>query len=257
MIQVDDRLGSAQIAPMLKALGCEVELTRLSYGDVSWIGYGTNGDPVSCSVELKKIEDVIACIQSGRFAGHQLPGLLQCYDHVWLMVIDDYRPRQRDGVLEYRKEGRGGGMYWTESCGRQRTVYWRDVESWLMTMSIFGGIRIHKVPDYREAAIWIKMASNWFARDTHKSHKVLYGTKELFPDQALLLKPSLARRVAAQLPKIGEVRSASVAAHFKNLEQMVSASERDWCQIDGLGKSTAKTVYNAIHGNNDNGKENH
>ena len=234
---------------MLRTLGCEVELTRLSFGDVSWIGYGANGEPVSCATELKRIEDIIACIQSGRFAGHQLPGLLQCYDHIWLLVIDDYRPRARDGVLEYRKEGRNGGYYWSESCGRQRTIFWRDVESWLMTMAICGGIRVHRVPDYREAAMWIKNTANWFARDDHKSHRVIYGTKEIFGDSALLVKPTLARRVAAQLPGIAEVRSAAVAARFKTLDQMVNASEKDWRTVDGLGPGTARKIYQAIHQN--------
>ena len=221
----------------------------MAFGDAAWIGWGANGDAVSCGIEVKSIEDVIACIQSGRFAGHQLPGLLASYDHIWLLIVSDYRPRQRDGVLEYRKEGRGGGQYWAESCGRQRTIFWRDVESWIMTMAICGGIRIHKVPDYREAAIWLKMASNWFAREDHKSHKVIQGTKEMFPDQALLIKPTLARRVAAQLPGVAEVRSAAVAAKFRTLEQMVNASEKDWRSVDGLGPGTARKVYQAIHQN--------
>ena len=254
MIQVDDRLGSSQVAPLLRSLGCEVELTRLDYGDVSWIGYGVNGAVVSCTAELKRIEDVVNCIQSGRFAGHQLPGMLQCYDHVWLLIIDDYRPRPRDGVLEYLKEGRGGGKYWSESCGRQRTVYWRDVESWLMSMQILGGIRVHQEPDYDHAALWIKNTANWFNRDTHHSHEVVYGSKELFTDQALLLKPTLARRVAAQLPGVGSKRSAEVARVFATIEDMVKASPKDWAtKVDGIGKTTAHKIYGAIHGQNGNG----
>jgi ERCC4-type nuclease len=251
MLCVDNRAGSSKLIPLLKGLGCEVESGIYPYGDVNFLGYGANGDPVSVGVEVKSIEDVIACIQSGRFAGHQLPGLLQCYDHIWLLVVDDYRPRQRDGVLEYRKEGRGGGMYWSESCGRQRTVLWRDVESWLMTIQIMGGIRVHQEPDYMHAALWLKNTANWFARDEHKSHKVIYGTKEIFPDHALLLKPTLERRVAAQLPGIGEKRSADVARVFPTLEDMVKASPKDWAtKVEGIGKGIAQKVYTAIHHQN-------
>lgn len=250
MIQVDPRAGSAQMAPLLRKLGMDVELVQMPFGDVSWIGYGPNGAPVSCTAELKSIEDVVACIYSGRFAGHQLPGLIASYDYVWLLIVNEYRARQRDGVLEYYKPGRNGGHYWSESCGRQRLVMWRDVESWLMTCQIMGGIRIHQEPDYEHAACWIKMASNWFSRDDHKSHKVVYGSKELFADRALLTKPSLARRVAAQLPHVGEVRSAAVAARFHTVEAMVNASESDWRNVDGLGKETARKVYNIIHGLN-------
>lgn len=249
MIQVDNRAGSSQLVPLLRQLGCEVESTFLHFGDVSFLGYGANGDPVSVGVEVKSIEDCIACIQSGRFAGHQLPGLLQSYDHIWLLITSDYRPRARDGVLEYRKEGRGGGAYWSESCGRQRTVFWRDVESWLMSMAILGGIRIHRVPDYKEAALWLKMASNWFSRDTHHSHEVIHGSKEIFGDTALLVKPTLARRVAAQLPGIGTKRSAEVARVFHTLTDMVNASPKDWLKVEGVGRGIAQKVYDAIHRN--------
>lgn len=249
-IQIDNRAGSSQLAPLLRQLGVEVDLCQMAFGDAAFIGWGANGDAASFGIEVKSIEDCVACIQSGRFAGHQLPGLIASYDYVWLLVVDEYRPRQHDGVLEYRKPGRGGGMYWSESCGRQRTVLWRDVESWLMTCQIMGNIRVHQEPDYQHAALWIKMLSNWAAREEHKSHRVLYGTKSLFPDTALLLKPTLTRRVAAQFPGIAEIRSSAVAAKFTTLEKMVNATEKDWRQVEGIGAGTAKKIFNAIHGLN-------
>jgi ERCC4-type nuclease len=252
-IQIDKRAGSEKLIAPLRALGVEVEETILSYGDAAFYGYAANGAPASFGVECKSIEDVVACIQSGRFSGHQLPGLIASYDHVWLLITNEFRARQRDGVLEYRKEGRGGGQYWSESCGRQRTVFWRDVESYLMTCQIMGGIRVHRVSGYNDAALWLKLVANWASRDDHKSHKVVYGSKELFTDHALLIKPTLARRVAAQLPGIAEVRSAAVAAKFRTLESMVMASEKDWQTVDGLGAGTAKKIYSAIHGLNGNG----
>ena len=119
-----------------------------------------------------------------------------------------------------------------------------------MTMQICGGIRAHSVPDYRAAAAWLKMTANWFSRETHKSHKVIQGTKQMFPDQALLIKPTLARRVAAQLPGVAEVRSAAVADKFRTIEAMANATEKDWRNVDGLGPGTAKKIFNIIHGLN-------
>lgn len=97
--------------------------------------------------------------------------------------------------------------------------------------------------------MWIKNTVNWFSRAEHHSHKVMHGTKELFADQALLVKPTLARRVAAQLPGIGEKRSAEVAREFHTLEQMVNASAKDWLRVEGVGKGIATKVYQAIHQN--------
>jgi excinuclease UvrABC nuclease subunit len=68
------------------------------------------------------------------------------------------------------------------------------------------------------------------------------------------MKPTLARRVAAQLPGVGEVRSAEVARVFGTLESMVEASPKDWAtKVDGIGKTTAGKIYSAIHGQNGNG----
>jgi hypothetical protein len=195
-------------------------------------------------------------VVSKRYAGHQLPGLIASYDHIWLLIQGEWK-MGRNGELLQHREGRGGGMYWAEAGGGMKRWQWRDFENWINSVSILGGTRVHRVATWDDGAQWIKCLYNWYQRDSHHSVNVVYGTKTLFPDTALLVKPTLARRVAAQLPKIGEVRSAAVAAEFKTLERMVNASEKDWCRIDGLGKTTAKSVYNAIHGISINGKANH
>src|SRR5208282_4598500 len=251
-IQVDNRAGSAQLAPLLRSLGVEVELTQMPFGDVSFLGYGANGSPASFGIEVKSIDDCIACIQSGRFAGHQLPGLIQSYDHIWLLVVAEWRCGH-GGVLEYMKPGRNGGKYWTQACGGKQTWMWRDVESWLTTMQIMGGLRVHRVDNYQDAAAWIKLVSNWFAREEHKSHQVVYGGKELYADRALLVKPSLARRIAKELPFIGIKRSAEVARVFHTVEEIVAASPRDWMKVEGVGKGIAAKIYMALHQNGNSG----
>jgi len=254
MISIDDRQGSAQLFPLLQRLGCRVSLTRMDYGDVAWTGQGANGEPVSVGVECKSLDDVLACIISGRFAGHQLPGLIQCYDHVWLLVQGEWRARFRDGVLEQHRQGRNGGMFWMEAGGGQRRWMHRDLEAWLMSMQIMGGIRVKHVPDWEAGAQWLKTAYNWFQKGEHQSHMVMYGGKELYADQALLARPTLARRIAKELPGIGVKRSAEVARHFHTLQEMVDADIKEWMQIEGVGKGIASKIYKAIHSQNGNGK---
>jgi ERCC4-type nuclease len=229
----------------------QVELTQMPYGDVAWVGVGVDGMPSSVGVEMKSIHDCIACIQSGRFAGHQLPGLIQSYDHIWLLIEGVWRARPKDGVLEYLRTDHKGRQWWDAAGGGQRKWMWRDFQGWLMSMSVLGGLRVQQCQDWNDGAAWIKMAFNWFQRTEHKSAQVVYSGKQLYSDQALLIKPSLARRVAKELPKIGITRSAVVASRFKTVEEMVNASESDWRSIDGIGKDIAKTIYAAIHGYND------
>ena len=248
MISVDNRAGSAQMAPLLQGLGMQVELTQMSFGDVAWIGMGVDGAPASVGVEMKSLHDCIACIQSGRFAGHQLPGLIQSYDHIWLLVEGVWRARPRDGVLEYWHTDHKGRKFWDAAGGGNRKWMWRDFQGWLMSMSVLGGLRVQQCQDWPDGAAWIKMAYNWFQRPEHKSTQVVYSGKQLYSDQALLVKPSLARRIAKELPKIGITKSAAVADRFRTVEEMVNASVQDWQSIGGVGKGIAESVYAAIHG---------
>ena len=252
MIQVDDRAGSAQVAPLLKGLGVTASLTRLGYGDVAFLGNGPDGIPVNVGVEIKSPSDLISCIQSGRFAGHQLPGMIACYDHLYLLIVGEWRARIPDGVLEYRKPGHGGGMYWAEAGGGQRRWMWRDLEAWLMTMRVMGGVQVVAAVSYPMAAQWLKAAYNWYQRPEHKSHLVMYSGKNFASDVALLVKPSLARRVAAELPGIGEKKSALVAARFKSLDEMAGATVREWMGIEGIGKRMAEQIVRAVRGGGGN-----
>lgn len=253
MLSVDNRAGSAQMAPKLRKLGLEVELTQMAFGDVAFLGKAHRGDPVSVGLEIKSVDDCLACVTSGRYAGHQLPGLISSYDHIWLLIQGEWC-MGRSGELLQRREGRGGGQYWADAGGGKRRWMWRDFEGWINSVTILGGTRVHRVATWDNGAEWIKCLYNWFQRENHKSTQVVYGSKEIFADTALLVKPTLARRMAAQLPGVAEVRSAAVASRFKNLEMMVNASEKDWRTVDGLGAGTAKKVFNAIHGLNGSGK---
>ena len=247
MIQIDDRAGSQDIAPILRKLGVEVELCRMPFGDIAWTGVAQNQCPVSVGVELKSWPDVLACIQSGRFAGHQLPGLIKSYDHVWLLVFGELQIRSDGALMELRH-----GRYWAPIGGGRRLWLWREVEGWLLSMQLMGGMRVQRELDLERAALWTKTAYNWYQRSEHKSHQVVYSSKEIYADTAMLIRPSLARRVAKELPQVGLKRSKECAERFKTVYDMAMASEQDWAGllVDGgkrLG-SRGKQVYRAIRG---------
>ena len=261
MIQVDTRAGSAPLIPKLQRLGMEVEACRLDFGDIAWNGIGQGGLPVSVGVECKALPDLIASLTSGRWSGHQLVGMLNCYDHIWLLIEGEWRARYQDGMLMHHRHGPRGD-YWTEAGGGQRRWLARDLESWLMTQSVIAGVRVHRVNNWDDGCAWIKMAYNWYQKDFHQSHRKMYEGKQIYPDQALIQKPTLARRVAAQLPGVGDVRSASVAKVMHTMVEMVAASPEDWARIEiaerrggskRLGKVAGQKIYDVIH-RNGNGK---
>lgn len=253
MILVDSRAGSSDFYPVLKSLGLDTTLTMMPFGDVAWVGVGPDQMPVNVGVEIKKLDDALACLTSGRMAAHQLPGMIKSYDHVYFLLIGEYRARVRDGVMEQRRSHRDGrGEYWCESGGGQRRWMWRDFESWLLSMTIMGGMRLIKEPTVESAAQYLKVLYNWYQKDEHKSHLAMYTSKDLYSDSALLVKPPLVRRIAAELPQIGLSRSADVARVFKTVYDLAEAREDQWMDltVDG-GKRLGvrgSAVYNAIRG---------
>ena len=256
-ITIDPRAGSAQLEPLLRRRGVPVELGRLEFGDVAFCGTGPRGVPLTVTAEVKVLGDLLACIQDSRFSGHQLPGMLQTYDEVWLLVIGIFRARARDGVLEYQvQRGKSEGYWKDASHGRRRSFLWHDLQMWLHTLTHKAGVRVAIVDDYEMAANWVQVLHSWWTRgwDEHESHLAVYDSMrgELF-DRALLVRPSISRMIAAQLPNVGRTRSAAVAARFKSVADMVSASETDWASIDGIGKLSAQKIVRALHGGNGNG----
>ncbi len=253
MLLVDNRAGSSDFYPVLKSLGLDTQLTTMPFGDVAWVGVGPDQMPVNVGVEIKKIDDALACLTSGRLAAVQLPGMIKSYDHLYFLLVGEYRARARDGVMEQRREHRDGrGAYWCESGGGQRRWLWRDFEAWLLSMTIMSGMRLIKEPTLESAAQYLKVLYNWYQKDEHKSHLAMYTSKDLYGDTALLVKPPLVRRIAAELPGVGLTRSADVARQFKTVLEMAEASEDQWCDltVDG-GKRLGvrgSTVYRAIRG---------
>ena len=258
MIQVDDRAGSQNIIPLLRQRGYPVEATRLSFGDVAFNGVGVEGVPVAVGLELKSLGDIMACIQSSRYAGYQLPGMLQSYDQTWLLIIGVFRARARDGVLEYQQQRGKGEGYWKDaSHGRRRSFLWHDLQQWIFTMVNKANVKVAIVDDYTQATLFVGALYSWWSRgwDEHASHLALHDAMhdQLF-DRALLQRPSLTRMIAAQLPSVGRLKSANVAAKFRSVKAMVDASEKDWESIEGIGKGIAHRVFTALRGgSNGNG----
>jgi len=251
-IQVDDRAGSDRLGRYLKAKRQPVELCRLPYGDVAFQGNGPEGRPISVGVEYKIVTDALACIQDGRFAGHQLPGLLSTYEIPILLIEGITRPDPKDGLLQIRH---ARGFWYAAKTGRNQFMY-RDYQHWLMTLTFKAGIRILLSSDISDSAATIVSLFTWFtAKDwaDHKSHLALAGGPDL-RDAAILIRPSILRRVAAELPGIGFDRSALVARKFRSIQEMSMAGEEEWSSIPGIGPKTAKAVCAALSGVNNNGR---
>ena len=204
-------------------------------------------------MERKRIGDLISSIANGRLSGHQLPGLLNAYDVVYLIVEGVFKGDNIDDELLFSNNG--GKSFKRMTHGRQRWTregidhYFTTLESRLcinhrITTSAKGTAR---QLDYL-FRYWNKP---W---EKHSSHLALHkglnfkaaDRKVMFMPEALEA-PSLVRKISAELPGVGVQRSILVDKKFKSVREMYEASVEDW-KAAGFGKVTSKMAWEALHG---------
>lgn len=239
IIFIDQRRGSAELAPLIN----DSVLVQLEYGDCFWIGNGPNGD-VDIGVERKTVGDLINSISTGRLSGHQIPGLTSRYYRSYLIIEGRTRENACTGELEVEVRGK-----WTTLDRGGRRFSWKGMWAYLTTIETMTGITIRETENIRHTASLIKALHDWWQKpwDKHTGHLLMYKPRDRTAAMGMG-KPSLVRRVAAELPAIGWVRSRDVEKKFKTIKSMVDATVDDWRSIPGIGAVTAKTVVEAIHG---------
>ena len=230
MLLLDPRDGSRDYLEPLTSLGAQVICDQIDFGDVAFWGSGR-----AIGIELKKFDDMLQCITTGRFAGHQLPGLAETYDEAYLIVEGLWRPNPTDGVLEQFR----GGQWHPAGRGVRRWMY-RDFLAYLTTMEVKGGVRVQRTVNQNETARAILALYDWWQRfDEHRSHIALNRAGR---DAAIFVRPTLARRVACELDGVGLEKSSDVVAAFPTVRSMVNATEKDWKKVKGIGKTLAKRI---------------
>lgn len=236
-VLLDRRIGSKELSAPLLQLNVPFELTTLEFGDVALMGNGVDG-PVPVGIERKRIRDLANSLLSGRLVGHQLPGLMATYSHAWLVIEGHWR-EDTEGFVELP----AGKRKWFRMTPTMRA---RDLLAWILTIELRGGLHVRQTYDELETARFVAALAHWWTAKEwaeHKSHLALYQP----PDQSLFVKPSLVRRIAAELPGVGFDKSKAVERYFPTAFELIAADEREWLKIDGIGKTLAARIVGALH----------
>lgn len=173
----------------------------------------------------------------GRLTGHQLPGIVGAYSHSWLVVEGIYRTGDH-GLLE---TPRGKGR-WEPIQPRITTA---QLEGWLLTLSLRGGLHIRATSDAHGTADFVVALHKWWtgkAFEEHGSHLALYQP----PDAAVFVKPTLVRSLAALLPGVGFEKSKDVEKAFPSVLALACAGATKWQMIPGIGKTLAPRIVQLL-----------
>lgn len=213
----------------------EAQVTTLEFGDAAVLGYGDQ----LIGVERKRVGDLLRVIADGRFVSEQLPGLVNAYSRVYLLVEGEWTTRG-DGALLIRN----GRSQWEQPLwGRQDGWRYAEVARWLISLEEGAGIRVMRTATPQESAAWLENLEAEFLKAPEKRRALqsLY-----YPPIPSLISPSLVRRFAALLPGIGPGKSLAVAEHFGTVERAVNSPLKSWLEIAGVGGTIAKKVWDAI-----------
>jgi len=240
---VDRRAGSKDLyAPLLQARIKPLELGDLTYGDIHIQGNGPGGCPWNIGIEHKKIPDMIQSIDTGRLVGHQLPGMLDSFNETWIVLEGEWRVGSHGEIMVRRERG------WSSlSGGRSQSSMASTLLGFLITVQTRLGVKVWHSTTQEMTVAFLSALNRWWTAkeyDEHRSHLAFDTSSSL----TLISKPSLVRRVAKELPGIGWERSGTVARHFGSVIDLATATETEWAEIEGIGKTMAKRIVNAIDG---------
>uniref|UniRef100_A0A6M3K154 Putative nuclease n=1 Tax=viral metagenome TaxID=1070528 RepID=A0A6M3K154_9ZZZZ len=242
MIYLDDRVGAKELFPYFGVGSCKIQ--RLSYGDVMFTGNGPEGVTYRIGIERKVVRDLISSMANGRLVGHQLAGMKNSYNVVYVLVEGAFRPAQDSGLVEMYSRHCWHVADFGES--RRRFMY-RDIVAFLNTLGICGGVTVLRAGTRVETAAIVSALHYWWTNKEFEEH---HGhMKEFVPEVVLPLgKVSTVRRVAMTLPGIGWELSSRVADKFENVLQMVSAPVEEWETIPGIGNGIATKAVRELRG---------
>ena len=245
MIQVDPREGSRDLASLLTSYGSgkrvKVDLQRMDFADFAFDGHGPHGR-CRIGIERKKLRDLIGSMETGRLVGHQLPGLLENYDYIWIIVEGLFRGDPHEGTLEEPRRGK-----WIPvQIGRRRFDF-ATVDNFLNSLAIQTPCKVKICGTAHDTAIAVLNLYSWWQKDwrSHKSCKTIYDP---FPARAYILKPTFLRRVANVLPGVGWEKSEPVDTYFGSVLDMCIATVDQWQQLPGIGKTLATRIIKLLNG---------
>lgn len=235
---------SKELETLIRARSVPVERAALLFGDVAFEGNGPDGTML-IGIELKRLHDMLNCIDDARYSAHQRVGMAQMYRVSVLNIEGLWRPHDQKDLMMEGFYNKAGDLKWGYCQPSGRCVMYSKLRRYLFSVALSGvpvtytRDILHTVKDIVELY--------WYFQKAWDKHTALLQMQRLnLP--ALNGKPSLTRRWAANLEDVGVKLSDQAARKFKTPIALATADETEWVKISGIGVSTAQGIWREIHG---------
>ena len=234
MILVDNRIGSKEIAPYINN---PTNICRMDYADFAFVGNGPHG-LVKIGVERKTIPDLLQSMTSGRLTGHQLIGMRENFDYIYLLLDGKFRA-SKDGMVQICTN-----RYWRDIDYGRRKFMIRELYAFIQSLQILCNMNVAQVSNEKDSGKWLDSAYGWWAKPwkKHKSH--LQFQKII--NAVCLYKPSLVTRMVYQLDGVGYEKAQALGYRFRTPESLLGANLKDLQEVDGIGKILAAKILRQL-----------
>lgn len=222
---------------LLSGMGYPSKITTLAFGDVAFTGRGPEGRPVRVGIEIKKLDDALGSMVTNRLSAHQLPGMLEAYEFIWVIVQGPFRPCRKSGAIQVPAfKGR-----WVD---HRTGVTYRAFNRFLSGMEVQAGVRVRKTFDSEETAITIGDLYAWWSKEWD-DHHLFRNFDETRPFLGLRT-PTNVEEVASRIPGINWGKASMVGRRFQTPEDMMGATIQEWQSIPGIGKVLAHRAHSFL-----------
>ena len=207
--------------------------------DFLFTGQWVEGKRVSVCGERKKPSDLCSSMADGSLV-HKFRLGVEEGNRFQFLVVEGLVRCGKERLVEVRR-----GREWGPVI--PSTDYHR-YQSFLLQLQYYAGIHVIHTTGPKGTASEVEALFTMFQQDPHEHGSLLSFPRDALPDLGIFERPSLTRLWAKDLPGVGWKRSKSVADHAGMPEVLVSMTEKQWLEIDGIGKVLAKKIREAIHG---------
>jgi len=215
-------------------MGIPIRREKLEFGDCAFIGRGPSETVLSIGIEYKSVSDLLQSWQDGRLLGHQMPGMLNSYSVVYLLIEGSIAADVDDRI---RIWGRG----WTTV--KSQTTY-SNLIGWLESLRHLYGVHVLMSANLLTSCVQVASTYRWWQKEysTHGTPVTIH-TPHLRRD---LIVPTRLMKVAATFPGVGSEKLLDIEEKFGSIREMVNADAATWRQIDGIGKKTAEAIVTYV-----------
>jgi ERCC4-type nuclease len=248
---MDDR-EDPLVSDMLIRWGLPVSVVRLDFGDCVM----QSRDGLSIAYERKRLSDMINSMLDRRLAGFQLSNMRRIYDRTEIVFEGLWRPGVGDGSIQIPQRVSGGKVQWVPYYYNRRGVSYRQLDGFIYTQYECAGVPCWRTQNAEETAMLYASRYEWWQKDyeLHRSHDLIYTNNPSAQRRGSVTihqgQPNPVVMVAAQVPGI-DSKAWDVGRQFASVNEMVNASESDWCGIEWIdrkgnvkhfGKESAKGI---------------